>query len=89
MGPGHVGEDCAMAPLGPQQNWAQGASNSPHGPWTAAYGPWTVGHQNLKMAKNGHTSSLHHFHHKIQKKAQMDIKSFLSKKHSSKGQGPE
>ncbi|MBW0574928.1 hypothetical protein O181_114643 [Austropuccinia psidii MF-1] len=27
-----------LVPLGPQQNWAQGASNSPHGPWRTACG---------------------------------------------------
>ncbi|MBW0578482.1 hypothetical protein O181_118197 [Austropuccinia psidii MF-1] len=50
-----------MVPLGPQQNWAQGASNSPtdRGVQTVAYGPRTAGLQKTEMAKNGHTSSNH------------------------------
>ncbi|MBW0586807.1 hypothetical protein O181_126522 [Austropuccinia psidii MF-1] len=66
MGPSHEGKDLGhepihgpMVPLGPQKNWAQGASNSPHRPQTTVYGPRTVGPQNTKMAINQEIKQVH------------------------------
>ncbi|MBW0538434.1 hypothetical protein O181_078149 [Austropuccinia psidii MF-1] len=42
-----------MEPLKPQQIWAEGVFNDPHGPLIAAYSPQTVGPQNCPRAKNG------------------------------------
>ncbi|MBW0592946.1 hypothetical protein O181_132661 [Austropuccinia psidii MF-1] len=50
-----------MAPLGPQQIWALGASYSPHGPRTAAYGPHgprTARPQITPKARKGQKTSI-------------------------------
>ncbi|MBW0546588.1 hypothetical protein O181_086303 [Austropuccinia psidii MF-1] len=92
-----------MAPLDTQQNWAQGASNSLHNPWTTVYKPqpmdcgirsavrglWTIGQQREGNGQEGPYTKVKPISPKTQKKAQKAIKSKIIKNNFSKGQGPK
>ncbi|MBW0591681.1 hypothetical protein O181_131396 [Austropuccinia psidii MF-1] len=80
-----------LVPLGPQQNWAQGASNSPHGLGTPAYGPRPADQRTPRDKKwpkwpyitKSPKITINH------KKAQKAIKSSLIKIHHSRGHSPK
>ncbi|MBW0474410.1 hypothetical protein O181_014125 [Austropuccinia psidii MF-1] len=78
-----------MEPLGPQPNWAQGVSNSPHGLRTAAYSAWTIGPQRSQKAKKGHILIKTKFCTQDSEKAKLAINSISIKNQHSKGQGPK
>ncbi|MBW0544893.1 hypothetical protein O181_084608 [Austropuccinia psidii MF-1] len=93
MGPGH-------GPLGPQKNWAQGDSNSPHRtqsaaygprpmnrrPQTMAHGPWTVGPQ---TSQKGHIFFQIKPLHPKHKKGKNGHRGRSFKNHHRKDQGPK
>ncbi|MBW0571138.1 hypothetical protein O181_110853 [Austropuccinia psidii MF-1] len=92
MSPGHVGENLNHGPVfGPQQNWAQGVSNSPHGPQTAAYGPKPMDRRTPKDQNGQKWPYIKNFNKITQdpKRSKRAIKPKFIKNNPRKAQGPK